>query len=224
MLKNIKADWLPTIQSEIKKDYFIKLSIFLNEEVKNKKIIYPQPEEILSAFKQLSLKKVKVIIIGQDPYHGENQAHGLSFSVKPDNKIPPSLRNIYKEIKSDLGIEPPEHGYLKQWSSQGVLLLNSVFTVEKSKPASHRKKGWEFFSDAIIEILNQSESKVFILWGNDAKKKGISISRTKHLVLESAHPSPFSFQKFKGNRHFSQTNIYLKSKGIKPINWKLDPI
>ena len=168
------------------------------------------------------LKSVKAVIIGQDPYHGEGQAHGLCFSVKRGVKTPPSLKNIYKEMKTDLGLEPIEHGNLQSWADQGVLMMNSVLTVEKSKPASHRKQGWEVFTDRIIEVLNnEKENLVFILWGNDAKKKAINIDREKHLVLESAHPSPFSFKKFLGCQHFSKTNAYLEENGIKPINWEL---
>lgn len=222
MLTGIKKDWLRIIEEEMSKDYFKDLQHFLKVEREAQKLILPPESEILNAFKSTNLNKVKVVIIGQDPYHGIDQAHGLSFSVKKGNKVPPSLKNIYKEIEADIGISPVEHGDLTPWAEQGVLLLNSVFTVEKSKPGSHRKKGWEVFSDKIVEVLNHKcENLVFILWGNDAKKKGATIDRTKHLVLESAHPSPFSVTKFRGNRHFSKTNNYLIKNKKDPINWNL---
>jgi uracil-DNA glycosylase len=220
MFHGIKKEWLKIIKHEAKKDYFQTLQDFLESERNDHKPIFPNEKDILNAFKIVDIKDVKVVIIGQDPYHGENQAHGLSFSVKKGQKIPPSLKNIYKEIEADLGSTTPDHGDLTDWAKQGVLLLNSVFTVEKSTPGSHRKKGWENFSDKIIEVLNDNyEGLVFILWGNDAKKKGGNIDRQKHLVLESAHPSPFSVTKFRGNKHFSKTNTYLKSKEKDPIRW-----
>ncbi|MBT4791979.1 MAG: uracil-DNA glycosylase [Halobacteriovoraceae bacterium] len=216
----LNASWNKYLLPEFKKEYFKDLQKFLKIELEQGKIIYPQGCDILNAFKSASFKKVKVVIIGQDPYHGEGQAHGLSFSVTKGTKVPPSLKNIYKELKTDLNIEPTENGNLQYWADQGVLLLNSVLTVEKGLPASHRKKGWEVFTDKVIQVLNdEKEHLVFILWGNDAKKKGEKIDRSKHLVLESAHPSPFSVKKFYGGKHFSKTNKFLLKNKIKPINW-----
>jgi uracil-DNA glycosylase len=222
MFRGIKKEWLKIIKDEAKKEYFKNLQDFLFNERQAQKEIFPIERDTLNAFKITDIREIKVIVIGQDPYHGVDQAHGLSFSVKKGQKVPPSLKNIYKEIEADLGIAPPDHGDLTAWAEQGVLLLNSVFTVEKSTPGSHRKKGWETFSDRIIDELNiNSNGLVFILWGNDAKKKGEKIDRTKHMVLESAHPSPFSVTKFRGNKHFSKTNTYLDCSGKQQINWDL---
>lgn len=217
----IGNNWDNILQSEFQKKYFKDLFTFLEQQRVTKEI-YPPQEEIFTAFKLTPPEKVKAIIIGQDPYHGEGQGHGLCFSVKKGVKLPPSLKNIYKEMQNDLGLTPAENGFLKSWADEGVLMLNSVLTVEKGKPASHRKKGWEEFTDFVIQYLNQEkENLVFILWGNDAKKKAEHVDRKKHLVLESAHPSPFSVKNFLGCRHFSKTNAYLISKGVSPINWKL---
>jgi uracil-DNA glycosylase len=225
LFNNTKIDssWNKVLNKEFKKEYFSELEFFLNNEIKNKKNIYPQLKDVFNAFNATPFNKVKVVIIGQDPYHGEGQAHGLCFSVLPEvAKIPPSLKNIYKEMKTDLNIDPVSHGYLQNWAEQGILMLNSVLTVEKSLPASHRKKGWEIFTDKIIEILNlEKENLVFILWGNDAKKKALNVDRSKHLVLESAHPSPFSCRNFYGSKPFSKTNTYLKKHKLKEIDWKL---
>lgn len=221
---NLKLEdsWNQKIGDELNKDYFKSLIKFLNNELDQGKVIYPHGCDIFNAFQSTPYNKVKAIIIGQDPYHGEGQAHGLCFSVRPEIKTPPSLKNIYKEMNTDLGIEPHHNGYLQSWAEQGVLMLNSVLTVEQKKPASHRKKGWEQFTDKVIETLNaEKENLVFILWGNDAKKKAEIVDRNKHLVLESAHPSPFSFKKFLGCKHFSKTNNYLKTHSISEINWKL---
>ncbi len=221
---NLKLEdsWNQKIGDELNKDYFKSLIKFLNNELDQGKVIYPHGCDIFNAFESTPYNKVKAIIIGQDPYHGEGQAHGLCFSVKPEMKTPPSLKNIYKEMNTDLGIEPHHNGYLQSWAEQGVLMLNSVLTVEQKKPASHRKKGWEQFTDKVIETLNaEKENLVFILWGNDAKKKAEIVDRNKHLVLESAHPSPFSFKKFLGCKHFSKTNHYLESHNISEIDWKL---
>lgn len=218
---NIKNDWKKFLKSEFDKDYFKELNRFLNNELDQGKVIYPHGCDILNAFKSTSFKNVKAVIIGQDPYHGEGQAHGLCFSIRPEvTKIPPSLKNIYKEMKTDLNIEPVDHGNLQNWADQGVLMLNNVLTVEKQTPGSHRKKGWEQFTDKVIEVLNdEKENLVFILWGNDAKKKAEKVDRSKHLVLECAHPSPFSVRKFYGCKHFSKTNYYLKLNNIDQINW-----
>ena len=179
--------------------------------------------EIFNAFRHTSYKNVKVVILGQDPYHGENEAEGLSFSVKTGIRKPPSLNNIFKELKEDLGYEYPKSGSLVKWADEGVLLLNSVLTVEKDKPASHRGRGWELFTDTVIKKINEKETPVvFILWGNYAKAKKELITNPNHLVLESTHPSPYSASSgFFGSRPFSKTNNYLKSKGIKPIDWNL---
>jgi uracil-DNA glycosylase len=192
----------------------------------NNKSIYPFESEIFSAFGLTPLNEVKLVIIGQDPYHGEGQAHGLCFSVKPDVKVPPSLKNIYKELKSDLGLEMSNNGFLENWAKNGVLMLNNVLTVERGKPASHQGKGWEIFTDRVVDVLNnECENLVFLLWGNHAQKKAINVNRDKHLVLESSHPSPFSAYKgFLGNEHFSKSNEYLQRFGIKPIDWSLSNI
>lgn len=221
----IKMDkvWKRHLDPEFKKDYMLNLKTFLKQQRDVKAIIYPQPEDCFSAFKLTPFNKVKVVILGQDPYHGPNQAHGLCFSVKPGVKIPPSLVNIYKELKSDLGINPPANGYLEGWARQGVLLLNSTLTVESGMAGSHQKKGWEQFTDRAIELLNEErEHLVFVLWGAYAQKKGSFIDTKKHLVIKSPHPSPLSSHRgFFGSRPFSKINRYLKSKGISPIDWEL---
>lgn len=196
---------------------------FLKSEYNKGKVIYPNSSEYFSAFNETPFDKVKVVIIGQDPYHGPNQAHGLCFSVKRGIKPPPSLVNIYKELQDDLGITPPNHGCLTDWAKQGVFLLNSILTVEQSKPASHHDKGWEQFTDRVIALLNEKRNNlVFVLWGAYAQKKAAFLDRKKHLVLESPHPSPFSVYKgFYGSRPFSKINAYLKSKGIKGIDWQI---
>ncbi len=216
----INNSWDKIFQEEIAKEYFLNLIQFINTELDQGKVIYPQGCDLFNAFRITSPEKVKVVIIGQDPYHGPKQAHGLCFSVLKGNKLPPSLKNIYKELKADLNIEPADHGDLTSWAKQGVLMLNSVLSVEASSPGSHRKKGWEEFTDFIIKYLNDNYTNlVFILWGNDAKKKASSVDRSKHYVLESAHPSPFSVKKFYGNMHFSKTNNYLKASNKTIIDW-----
>ena len=218
----IGNSWDKYLGAEFEQDYFKELQEFLTEERKTQKI-YPSYNKVFNAFKLTPFESVKVVIIGQDPYHGEGQAHGLSFSVEdPNLKIPPSLKNIYKEMKSDLGLETPEHANLSYWAKQGVLLLNNVLTVREKEPGSHRKKGWEQFTDKVIESLNTKKNNlVFILWGNDAKSKAKSVDKSKHLVLESAHPSPFSVKNFLGNQHFSKANNYLSARKIKQIDWRL---
>lgn len=187
--------------------------------------IYPPPNRWFTAFNLTPFDKVKVVILGQDPYHGPNQAHGLCFSVLPGVPIPPSLRNIYKELQSDLGISPVKHGCLESWAKQGVFLLNSVLTVEHGQAASHQKMGWETFTDAVIEALNtKTESTVFMLWGGYAKRKGQMIDQSRHLVLQSAHPSPLSVRGFTGCRHFSKANEYLQQQGRDSINWQLPEV
>lgn len=199
-----------------------KINSFVQAEYKSK-TIYPQKNDLFSAFELCSFKLVKVIILGQDPYHGEGQAHGLAFSVNKGVKLPPSLRNIYKELSSDLSIEVVEHGDLRAWAKEGVLLLNTVLTVEKGKAGSHRKQGWEEFSSAIIQsISSHKENCVFILWGSPAQKLKQFIDTKKHYVIESVHPSPLSaYRGFFGSKPFSQTNKYLKKVGKTEVNWKL---
>jgi len=190
----LPKDWLKFLGGEFEKDYMMNLDQFLSSEVAIGKEIYPKSDDIFSAFNLTPLKKVKVVVFGQDPYHGEGQAHGLSFSVKPGIKIPPSLANMYKEMKSDLGVEIPTHGCLKSWARQGVLMLNSVLTVEASQAASHQKKGWELFTDKVVQVLNEEKEKlVFILWGAHAEKKGKAIDSKKHFILKAPHPSPLFF-------------------------------
>ena len=222
-LPPLTSSWPEELSLEFEKDYMKKLLLFLTQEKSKGKIIYPHEDEIFSAFNLTSFENVKVVIIGQDPYHGEGQAHGTSFSVKKGIKPPPSLVNIYKEIYNDLGFPIPAHGNLEFWARQGVLLLNAVLTVEKDKAASHQKKGWEIFTDKVVEILNtKKEHLVFLLWGSHAQKKGEGIDRRRHLVLESVHPSPLSAHRgFLGCKHFSQTNTYLKETGQTQIDWKI---
>jgi uracil-DNA glycosylase len=219
------ADWRANLADEFEKDYILSLSAFLTSE-KQSRTIYPDESQYFAALNATPFCAIKVVILGQDPYHGEGQAHGLSFSVQPGVKIPPSLVNMYKELEMDLGINPVNHGYLQQWAEQGVLLLNSVLTVEASKAGSHQNKGWEKFTDKIISLINEKhQGVVFMLWGAYAQKKGRQIDRQKHCVLESVHPSPLSaYRGFLGCQHFSKTNEYLVSKGKTPIQWALEPI
>jgi uracil-DNA glycosylase len=216
--------WLNALQDEFQKEYMKNLKSFLADELNNKKIIYPKGEHIFQAFKETPLDKVRVVIIGQDPYHGPNQAHGMCFSVLPGIKPPPSLLNIYKELQDDLGITPPNHGYLLPWAQQGVFLLNSTLTVEAHKAASHQGRGWETFTDKVIEILNQQDRKlIFLLWGSPAQKKARLVDPNKHYLLKSVHPSPLSaYRGFLGCKHFSQANNLLSKMGEAPINWALN--
>jgi len=217
---NIENSWKNILQEEFSKYYFKKLFEFVKNEY-NLKTVYPSFELIFNAFNYCSFNNLKVIIIGQDPYHRYNQAHGLSFSVTDKVKKPPSLVNIFKEIKNDLGKEIPISGNLEKWSKQGVLLLNSILTVRKGEPGSHKEKGWELFTDSVVDIISKNTSnKVFMLWGSYAQKKGQKIDRNKHLVLESSHPSPFSAHNgFFNTNPFSQCNEYLNSYNIQEINW-----
>jgi uracil-DNA glycosylase len=219
----IEPSWEAQVGEEFNKDYMKDLRSFLAAELEAKKQIYPHGEDIFQAFNKTPFDKTKVVILGQDPYHGPDQAHGMSFSVKPGVKTPPSLKNIYKELKEDMGIEPPDHGYLDHWAKQGVLLLNTVLTVEKGKAGSHRKKGWEHFTDEVMNKLNSSkEHLVFILWGSPAQKKADSVDESRHLILKAPHPSPLSsYRGFFGSKPFSKTNQYLESHGISPIDWQL---
>lgn len=215
-------DWDIILKEELEKDYFKKLIEFIKQEYQ-KKIIYPKQTEIFKAFRNTSYKNTKVVILGQDPYHGENQAEGLSFSVKVGVKEPPSLKNIFKELHDDLGYPIPKHGSLVSWSEEGVLLLNTVLTVEKDKAASHKDLGWERFTDEVIRKLNEKNTPVvFILWGNFARSKKSLITNKIHYVIEAAHPSPFSaYNGFFGSKPFSKTNNFLIKNGIEPINWQI---
>jgi len=216
----IHNSWLQEVEDEFKKPYMESLRSFLIYEKSKGVKIFPPSDQIFAAIHKTSLEDTKVVIIGQDPYHKVNQAHGLSFSVNSGVKIPPSLVNIFKELKDDLGCEVPSHGFLQSWANQGVLLLNSILSVEEGKPGSHANKGWETFTDKLIEVLNRRKDLVFIMWGNYALKKGNKIDEKKHLVLRAAHPSPLSSHKgFYGCKHFSKTNNYLVKKGKTPINW-----
>lgn len=220
----LEESWKQRLYPEFAKAYMQSLKAFLLEEKQKGKTIFPKGPNIFAALNHTPFDKVEVVIIGQDPYHGEGQAHGLCFSVQKGVAIPPSLKNIYQELHDDIGFVPPRHGCLTEWADRGVLLLNSVLTVEKGKPASHQGKGWETFTDRIIEILNtEREHLVFLLWGAYAKRKGAIIDRARHLVLEAGHPSPFSVTQFFGCRHFSKTNAYLEKNGLKPIIWALSP-
>lgn len=219
----LEASWLERLKSEFDQAYMQDLRHFLQQEKRQGKQIFPQTNEFFSALNHCPFEKVKVVILGQDPYHGINQAHGLSFSVNRGTAIPPSLVNIYKELHSDLGIQTPTHGNLQSWCEQGVLLLNSVLSVEAHKAASHQGKGWEIFTDKIIQLLNdEKDGLVFILWGSAARKKGSSIERAKHLVIESPHPSPLSaYRGFFGSKPFSQANSYLEKTQSSPIDWHI---
>jgi uracil-DNA glycosylase len=217
----IEETWKSKLKEEFEKEYFLKLSEFVKEEYRSG-TIYPQGSYIFNAFNLCPFDKVKAVIIGQDPYHGPGQAHGLCFSVREGVEFPPSLKNIFKEIEMDLGLKRPATGNLTRWAAQGVLLLNATLTVRAHQAGSHQKKGWEQFTDSVICKLNsEKKNVVFFLWGAYAQKKGESIDRSKHLVLESVHPSPLSASRgFFGNNHFSKCNDYLKEHGIAPVNWQ----
>jgi len=216
----IENSWKKILENEFEKPYFKSLTEYVRSEYATQ-TVYPKVADIFAAFDACKFEDVKVVLLGQDPYHGAGQAHGLSFSVPSGMKLPPSLQNIFKEIQSDLGIAPSSDGNLTRWAEQGVLLLNATLTVRASTPGSHQGKGWETFTDAVIQALSdRKENLVFLLWGAYAQKKGACIDKSKHFVLESAHPSPFSVHRgFLGNKHFSKTNNFLVSKGRKPIDW-----
>ena len=218
----IGNDWDIILQDELKKDYFIKLINDVRKEYHDK-TIFPRKDQVFNAFRYTPYEKVKVVILGQDPYHGVGEAEGLSFSVPLGIKKPPSLINIFKELEDDLGIKPPNHGSLHSWAKEGVLLLNAVLTVVKDHAASHQGMGWETFTDNVIKLINQKkEPVVFILWGRYARSKKNLITNPIHYVVESSHPSPLSaYNGFFGSKPFSKTNNYLISKGIKPINWEI---
>lgn len=219
----ISPSWDRHLASEFDAPYMLKLREFLKTEKAARKTLYPPSPQVFEALRLTSFEGARVVILGQDPYHGPGQAHGLSFSVPPGVPIPPSLKNIFKEIHDDLGIAPPSHGHLVHWARQGVLLLNAVLTVEQAKAGSHQGKGWETFTDAVVTRLDQARTGlVFLLWGSYAQKKGQLISRERHQVLESVHPSPLSAHRgFLGCRHFSLTNDYLATQGQPPIDWSL---
>jgi uracil-DNA glycosylase len=215
--------WKALLSPEFEQDYMKKLRAFLLQQKQDGRMIYPPGAQIFNALDQTTFENVKVVILGQDPYHGPGQAHGLCFSVSAGVPKPPSLQNIFKEIERDLGIVPSNHGCLLAWAQQGVLLLNAVLTVEHAQAGSHQGKGWELFTDRIVSLLNeQREHLVFMLWGSYAQKRGAIIDRHRHLVLESPHPSPLSAHRgFFGNKHFSSANGYLTEHGLSPINWQL---
>lgn len=219
----IEETWYKALEAEFKAAYFAELKDFLKSEKQQGKAIYPPGSEIFNAFNLCPLPKVKCVILGQDPYHGPEQAHGLCFSVRKGVKPPPSLVNIYKEINDDLSLPIPDHGELTHWAQQGVLLLNAVLTVEARQAASHQKKGWEQFTDSAIRSVSEQHSPiVFMLWGRFAQSKKTLIDTSKHLVLETTHPSPFSAHNgFLGSKHFSRCNDYLKAQGLEPIDWSL---
>lgn len=220
---NIGNSWDQLLMDEFKKDYYLKLRQFLKQEYSTQ-TVFPHMNNIFNALKYTAYEDVKAVILGQDPYHGEGQAHGLCFSVQRGIEPPPSLKNIFKELNSDLGIPEPNHGELTAWAKQGVLLLNTVLTVRKGQANSHRGMGWEIFTDKIIELLNVREkSIVFLLWGSPAKAKAKLITNPKHYILSAVHPSPLSaYNGFFGCKHFSKTNEILQSIGSSPINWNLD--
>lgn len=223
-MKLKQLNWQQIIDIEKAKDYFVKLDSFVKSERHNFNI-FPKVNDVFKAFELTPLEKLKVVIIGQDPYHKINQAHGLSFSVNSGIKTPPSLVNIYKEIKTDLNIPVADHGNLTHWAKQGILLLNATLTVREGQPGSHQKQGWEIFTDEIIKyISDNTENTVFLLWGNYAKSKKELINASKHLVLEAAHPSPLARGAFFGSKHFSKCNEFLISKGKTPIDWNLNEI
>ena len=221
----ISNDWLAPLSGEFKKPYYKKLYETVMSEYQTKEI-YPAPDDIFNAFAFTPLANVKVVIFGQDPYHEPGQAHGLCFSVKPDVQIPPSLVNIYSELRDDCGCYIPNNGYLKKWADQGVLLLNTVLTVRAHAAHSHKNIGWEEFTDAAIRVLNeQDRPMVFILWGKPAQMKKSMLNNPKHLILEAPHPSPLSaYRGFFGSRPFSQANKYLKANGLEPIDWQIENI
>lgn len=221
----ISNDWLEPLSPEFKKPYYKKLYETIKQEY-HEHLVFPPADDIFNAFDFTPLSQVKVVIIGQDPYHDNGQAHGLCFSVKPGIKTPPSLVNIYKELEDDLGCYIPNNGYLEKWARQGVLMLNNVLTVRAHEPNSHRDIGWEEFTDAAIDILNKQDRPiVFLLWGAPAAKKCAKLNNPKHLILKAPHPSPLSaYRGFFGCRHFSKANAFLEENGLKPIDWQIENI
>jgi uracil-DNA glycosylase len=221
----LQNDWAPVLEEEFRKPYYISLREFLAEEY-DSKVIYPEKQDIFTALQLSSYSRTKVVILGQDPYHGPGQAHGLSFSVKPGVKTPPSLKHIFQELQTDLGCFIPNNGYLVKWAEQGVLLLNNVLTVRKEAANSHKGKGWEIFTDRVIAALNErAQPVVFLLWGSHAGAKGRLIDAAKHRIIHSPHPSPLSaYRGFFGSRPFSRANGYLAELGSEPIDWQIPNI
>lgn len=223
-MSNVKIEesWKRVLASEFEQPYFQAVTTFVRKELAEGKTLYPPSSLIFNAFTQTPFDKVKVVILGQDPYHNVGQAMGLSFSVPKTVKAPPSLVNVYKEIKADLDLPIPPHGDLTDWAQQGVFLLNAILTVEAGNAGSHQKSGWQFFTDAVIKRLSdEREHLVFMLWGNFARNKRVYIDKSKHLILEAAHPSPLAGNAFSGCRHFSQANEYLVKNGLDPIDWRI---
>lgn len=219
----IEASWKEALQEEFEQPYFQSIAAELKKELSEGKTIYPPGQLIFNAFNCTPFDQVKVVILGQDPYHNPGEAMGLCFSVPQGIRIPPSLQNMYKELQADLGIAPPNHGDLTQWTKQGIFLLNAMLTVEKNKAGSHQKIGWQTFTDRVIQRLSeQREGLVFLLWGNFARKKATLIDKEKHCILEAAHPSPLAQGAFFGCRHFSKANAYLQAHGKSPVDWRLD--
>lgn len=216
----IEESWKERLSDEFDKPYFKELATFVKQEYKSHQV-YPPASQIFNAFHHCPFNDLKVVIVGQDPYHGLGQANGLCFSVNEGVKHPPSLQNIFKEIESDLGVDIPDSGNLERWAKQGILMLNATLTVRANSPGSHQKRGWEEFTDAILKVVSVTKKNiVFVLWGAYAQKKGDFINTDKHLILKSPHPSPFSaYNGFFGNKHFSKSNMYLKEKGIETIKW-----
>ncbi len=219
----LESSWKTVLEDQFTLPHMVALKSFLQREAKAGKTIYPKGQDIFRALDSCPFDQVKVVILGQDPYHGPGQAHGLCFSVQKGVPIPPSLVNIYKELATDIGAKPPEHGHLISWAEQGVLLLNNVLTVEHGKAGSHHGQGWELFTDRIVELLNEKKKNlVFILWGSPAQKKAAKVDPHRHLLIKSVHPSPLSaYRGFFGSKPFSQTNAYLKQHGLSPIHWPL---
>jgi len=219
----IEAGWKAALAAEFEQPYFEAIAAFLRSEKAAGKVIYPPGSLIFNAFDSTPFDQVKVVILGQDPYHNPGEAMGLCFSVPRGVKVPPSLLNIYKELKADVGVSAPGHGDLSVWTRQGVFLLNAMLTVERNRPQSHQNIGWQTFTDAVIRTLSERrEGLVFMLWGNFARKKKALIDAERHLILESAHPSPLAGNAFSGCRHFSKANAYLESKGMAPVDWKVE--
>lgn len=224
-MAGLTGAWEEALKDEFSKEYYKKLFMFVKEQYR-RVAVYPKSDEIFTAFHLTPLDQVKVVILGQDPYHNEGQAHGLCFSVKPQVEIPPSLVNIYQELHDDLGCRIPNNGYLTSWAEQGVLMLNTVLTVQAHKPMSHRNVGWEEFTDAAIKVVNEQDRPiVFILWGKPAQAKASMLTNPKHLILKAPHPSPLSaYRGFFGSKPFSQTNDFLKENGVEPIDWQIEDI
>ncbi len=222
---HLESSWKSRLEPEFKQSYMTELRAFLLSRKRERALIYPPGPSIFNALDSTPFERVKVVILGQDPYHGPGQAHGLCFSVRLGVPTPPSLINIFREIETDLDIQAPDHGNLQAWAGQGVLLLNAVLTVEKGRAGAHQGKGWERFTDQVVRLLNaEREGLVFMLWGSYALKKGAVIDRERHLVLSAPHPSPLSAHRgFFGCQHFSRANHYLEERGLEPVNWKLPP-